>query len=385
MTDIRTSSASPARPRSGEVYLACPWGPFGGGMYKVADYLRQAQTLVPDAPRYRIIDSRGPTLIGSPLALMRALIQVAWGALSGHMSLLHVNMAQGLSVLRKGLLIHCARLFGAPAVLHLHAAKLPQFYAGCSGLSQWLMRWTFRRASCVIVLGDSARQFVIDVLQVPAGRVVKLTNGVPRPSAHVTRDTGSFNLLFLGSQFERKGLPDLLRGLARPVVKDLGWKLIVAGGDEAGPYIEEARRLGIADRVRFTGWVSQERAAELLSASDTMILPSYDEGLPLVILEALGCGVPVICTPVGEIPQFLTDGRDALFVPTRQPDRIAEAVASLIRDEGLRTRLVAKGRQLFDEQFSLEAFTRELAAIYRRYCGYADAAPPSKARLPQAE
>jgi glycosyltransferase involved in cell wall biosynthesis len=384
-----TTGADPAA--HGLVYLACPWGPFGGGMYKVADYLSQAEKSVAGAPSFKMIDSRGPTLAGSPFVMLKAMAQVASGALTGRMSLLHVNMAHGLSVFRKGLLIYCASLFGRKTVLHLHASKLPQFYERLPGILKWMVRRIFLRASCVITLGDSATQFVTETLTVPSQRVVKLTNGVPRLSATATpRQSDAFHILFLGSQFERKGLPDLLKALALPNLKDLNWKITVAGGDDATAYREETRRLGIAERVEFTGWVTQEQAGSLLAGADVMVLPSYDEGLPLVILEALGAGIPVICTPVGEIPQFLTDRDTALFVPTGQPQKIADALAELISEPSLRAKLSQAGRTLFDQQFSLEAFTHALVAIYGPYCGYdtgaaAQPADSGLSRLPRAE
>ena len=134
MLRMPPDASSPPRPetrttptggRAPRIYLACPWGPWGGGMYKVADYLRQSETLVPGAPPFRIVNSRGPTLWGSPFVLLGAALRTVAGALSGDMALLHVNMAKGLSVARKSILIYCAAWMGKPSVLHLHAASSP--------------------------------------------------------------------------------------------------------------------------------------------------------------------------------------------------------------------------------------------------------------------
>jgi glycosyltransferase involved in cell wall biosynthesis len=340
-------------------------------MYKVVDYLVQAQQRIDGAPRFRVVSSRGPHLATAPLVMLSAMAQVLLGAAGGRMALLHVNLAQGLSVLRKFLLVYCASWAGVPTVVHVHASKLPQFYARLPRALRLLLRRAFRRPSCVIVLGESARRFVIGELAVDPARVIKLTNGVPEPTAaRVPLEAGQpFRLLFLGSQFERKGLPDLLSALARPEVAGLNWQLTVAGSDEARPFRERARELGIEARVAFTGWVDQQRSSELLARADALLLPSYDEGLPLVILEALAHGVPVVCTPVGEIPQFLKDRETALFVQPGRCDELARAIAELMGDSDLRTGLAAAGRSHYRAHFSLEAFTRSLTEIYRRYCG----------------
>lgn len=360
------------------VYLACPWGPWGGGMYKVVDYLVQSQHEIDGAPRFRVVSSRGPHLITMPIVMMHAILRILYGAASGHLALLHVNLAQGISALRKLTLVYAASLAGAPTVVHIHAANL-QFYAGLPRPLRAFMRRAFRRPKCVIVLGESARSFVISELGVEAERVVKLTNGVPEPViAPVPRVADEpFRLLFLGSQFERKGLPDLLDALARPELLGLDWQLTIAGGgrrkgDEAQQFRERARELGIEGRVRFVGWIEQLRVSDLLARSDALILPSYEEGLPLVILEALGHGVPVICTPVGEIPQFLTDRKTALFVTPGRRDELARAVAEVIASPQLCTELAEAGRSHFHTHFSHKAFTRNLVAIYRRYCGLRD-------------
>ena len=371
------------------VYLACPWGPWGGGMYKVVDYLVQAQHEVDGAPRFRVVSSRGPSLVTMPFVMLQAIVRVVYGAATGRLALLHVNLAHGISALRKLILVYAASLAGAPTVVHVHAANW-QFFDSMPRPLRWLVRRGFRRPNCVIVLGESARSFAISALGVEAERVVKLTNGVPEPAvAPIPRLADEpFRLLFLGSQFERKGLPDLLAALARPETLKLNWQLTIAGGgrrkgDEAQQFRQRARELGIEERVRFIGWIEQLHVSDLLARSDALILPSYDEGLPLVILEALGHGVPVICTPVGEIPEFLTDRETALFVTPGRCDEIAQALGELITNPQLCTDLAATGRAHFRAHFSHEVFMRKLVAIYQRYCGLtaSDSAPHSSALL----
>jgi glycosyltransferase involved in cell wall biosynthesis len=125
-----------------------------------------------------------------------------------------------------------------------------------------------------------------------------------------------------------------------------------------------AAELGIADRVTFTGWLSQEDARREMVNSDALILPAYDEGLPLVILEALATGTPVICTPVGSIPEVLEDGRDALFVTPGNEAEITAAIATLMDDPALHRRLAAEGSSLYQRLFTMDAFARAVGALY---------------------
>jgi glycosyltransferase involved in cell wall biosynthesis len=176
-------------------------------------------------------------------------------------------------------------------------------------------------------------------------------------------------MLFLGNLMQRKGIFDLLQAVARLPAELPPWRLTVAGGGEVERCQALAAELGIADRVRFAGWVDQARARSLLAEADMLVLPSYDEGLPLVILEALGMGTPVVCTPVGAIPEVLEDLRTALFVRPGSPQDLSRKLQLLLEDAALRRTLSTNGLALFAARFTLDAFIDQLFNVYRRYCG----------------
>jgi glycosyltransferase involved in cell wall biosynthesis len=98
--------------------------------------------------------------------------------------------------------------------------------------------------------------------------------------------------------------------------------------------------------------------------ADALILPAYDEGLPLVILEALASRTPVICTPVGSIPEVLQDGHTALFVTPGDVDSIAGAIVRLIDHPELGAELSAAGEALYDRLFTMEAFAASVGSLY---------------------
>jgi glycosyltransferase involved in cell wall biosynthesis len=119
---------------------------------------------------------------------------------------------------------------------------------------------------------------------------------------------------------------------------------------------------GLRDRVAFLGWV--ERPERLLAASDVVVCPSRFESFGLVPVEAMACEVPVVSTNVGGPAETIVDGETGFLVPPRQPSQLADRVASLLGDEGLRTRMGRAGRARVEARFSLRAyadgFAREL-------------------------
>ncbi|HSV46612.1 MAG TPA: glycosyltransferase family 4 protein, partial [Ramlibacter sp.] len=298
------------------IYIACPWTPVGGGMFKVADYLIQAQDFQTPAhaAQLRPLDTRGgghPAF--SAWVLLTAMARLLSARLQGALAGVHVNMAERLSLWRKSALVAWCRLLGIPVVLHLHAAQLHHFYAALPRPLQRLTRWVFSLPASVVVLGHASRSFVTETLGVPPERVEIVVNGVPEPQERRRRAAagGVQRVLFVGNLSERKGVSDLLQALARPGFDPARLRVSFAGGGDVEGYEAKARALGVDRFVRFVGWADQRKVAQLMAAADVLVLPSYDEGLPLVILEALAHGMAVVCSPVGEIPAELSDGVNA--------------------------------------------------------------------------
>ncbi|MDB5743016.1 MAG: hypothetical protein JWR68_1331 [Polaromonas sp.] len=357
------------------IYIACPWSPGGGGMYKVADYLiqSQAERLPAKAAQLRPLDTRGA---GSPVfslwVLLTALAKIVEGRLQGGLAGVHVNMAARMSLFRKGTLIMTCAALGVPTVLHLHA-QMQCFYHRLPTFLRSLTRWVFSLAQAVIVIGPAAKKFVIDVLLVPADRVCVIINGVPEPgqARELVPADAPQHILFLGNLSDRKGVLDLLRALAEPVLDTSRVKVTIAGGGDVARYRTLARELGVDTIVHFEGWCDQKKVGRLLANCDMLVLPSHDEVLPLAILEALAHGVAVVTTAVGEIPSLLTDGIDAVFVTAENPASLAAGMQKVLQGAGLKESLAKNGRALYLRHFCLSSFFSNVASVHRRHFGAA--------------
>ena len=364
-----------ARAQSGRyIFIASPWTAMGGGMFRVGEYLLQAQKseVPPEAAELRALETRGAAgALFSLWVLTTALIKIMRGRLSGQLVGVHVNMAERLSIVRKGAVIVLSRALGIPVVLHLHAAELHHSYPRLPGPLQAMTRWVFSLPASCVVLGTAAQRFVVDELRVPSSRVEIVFNGVPAPTAarRMVKENAVRRLLFVGNLSERKGVTDLLKALSSPGFEDLPLELVLAGDGDIRSYQDKANALGLEKKVRFTGWVGQGEVAELMAQADVLVLPSYDEGLPLVILEALGNGVAVVCTPVGEIPSVLQHGVTACFVEPGDVNGLAAALQGLLRRPELVQTLEENGKALYEQKFSLSRFFFNIAQIHKRSFG----------------
>ncbi|NLT05409.1 MAG: glycosyltransferase family 4 protein [Solirubrobacterales bacterium] len=142
-------------------------------------------------------------------------------------------------------------------------------------------------------------------------------------------------LLTVGSLAEKKGQRYAVDALALlDTGETAGATLdIVGGGPLQGPLAEQAARLGLGDRVRLRGELPKEEIAELMRASDAFVLPSTDETFGCVLIEALACGLPVVATAVGGVPEVVRDGEGTL-VPPRDAAALAEGIATALADAG---------------------------------------------------
>ena len=160
-----------------------------------------------------------------------------------------------------------------------------------------------------------------------------------------------------------KGYDVLLESAARLATLQPPITFVAAGsGSLADELAAERDRLGLAGRFVFLG--HRQDALALITAADLVVLPSHQEGLPVVLMEATSVGAAIVATAVGGVPQVITDERDGLLVPPGRPDLLAQAIERLATDEELR---VGLGRQAREERarFDVARASAEIELLYR--------------------
>lgn len=319
------------------------------------------------------IDREGVTLIhsysdkgfiGRQLLLVRALISYAFHLLTRKVELVHCHAAMRGSFWRKAIFAGLARRFGVPVLLHLHGSEMRGFYESQPRPVQRLIARQLELANAVLVLSESWKHFILEIA--PQSRTIVVPNYVRVPPALERPVRKDVTVLFLGLLGQRKGIYDLLAAFARARRTNPALKLIVGGNGE----IEEARRLAheldIEDGVTFLGWVDEGKRREMLIHADVFALPSYNEGLPMSVLEAMAYGLPVITTPVGGIPEVITDGRDGRLITPGDVDALEKALLDLAGDPALRRELGAAGYARVTERYADTVVLPLLHSIYDR-------------------
>ncbi len=220
----------------------------------------------------------------------------------------------------------------------------------CSGA---LERRYLRSVDAVVCPSRATRAAVSRVVPLP-GVVAWPGRGRFDPSISQTAireraREGPLELLFVGSLVPRKGLDTLVRGLSR-IGGD--WRLTVVGRPVDEEHAASVRALiderGLADRVRFTGWLDDEALAERFAASHLLAVPSTHEGFGIVYLEAMGFGLPSIASADGGATDLVSDGRTGFLVPPDDPAAVASAVDSVIDDRARLAELGIAARERYD-------------------------------------
>jgi len=340
-------------------------------------------------------EGRGESAPGRLLRLLASPLLLAAAIVFRHASIVHINTSMNPRAYWRDLAyLLVAKVLGARVVYQVHGGKLPEkFFARSRTLTAFL-RWTLGLPDRVVVLAQS--ELISYRMFVPDQEVVALPNGIDvRPYAALptvrSEHDAPLRLVYIGRIAREKGLYETLQGMRLACELGVDARLVVAGHGAEEPRLRRyAQALGIAPRVCFVGPVFGFDKVKLLGGADAMVLASYSEGLPYALLESMAGGVPVIATPVGAIPDVVSDGIHGFLVPPRDGKAIAEALAVLAGDRDRLSWMSRACRRRIRAAFSIDRLAQELSLMYSSVCGNAVMAgaglPPVKtkagARLP---
>jgi glycosyltransferase involved in cell wall biosynthesis len=178
------------------------------------------------------------------------------------------------------------------------------------------------------------------------------------------RTQATDRLLFVGRLSAVKGVPLLLAALARARVERPSLTLTLVGDGPERAHLEaEARALELGKAVAFLGYRSQEEVAQLLAEASVLVLPSFAEGVPVVLMEAMATGLPVVATRIAGIPELVEDGVSGRLVPPGEEDALARAILEVVQDPAKAAEMGAAGRSRVRSSFDARTEAARLARL----------------------
>lgn len=296
------------------------------------------------------------------LTAARALLRLVCLLAKHRRVVMHVHCASRASFWRKSLFMAIGLLAKRPIVFQLHGGGFAQFYeTECGPVRRRIIRFFLERSTCVIVLSERWRAWITKVTE--NARVVC----IPNPVAVVEERPASRReniVLFLGHLERSKGIFDLLDAVCalRSPIPDI--RLVCAGDGDIDSVAQYAERLGIGGAVGFTGWIGTAEKKSLMNRAALLVLPSYAEGLPMSVLEAMAAGLPVVATEVGGIPDVVTDGVDGFLFKPGDIATLERLLRRLMHDPHLSMRIGTAARETVRLRFSAGRVLAQLDEIY---------------------
>lgn len=230
-----------------------------------------------------------------------------------------------------------------------------------------------RLTSAFIAVSEEGRRRMITVERIPAEDVVYLPNGVPAtPAGDGERIRAELGVApdapvvgSVGHLRREKAYEVLIEAAGRLRESQPGLQVLIAGEGPERPALEALRaQLGLDDVVRLLG--ARDDVPDLLAAFDVAACSSDFEGGPLSVMEYMGAALPVVATRVGGLPELVHDGETGILVPPRDPGALADALARLLADPSLRTRLGSAGRELRASEYDIDVWVGRLEDLYLR-------------------
>lgn len=328
-----------------------------GGITAVVRAYR-AMGLFDDWPLRYLPTFRRRALLDRVQVMTQALAHFCGWLLRGEVAAVHAHTAARASFWRKALFLLLGRATGARTVLHLHDGSFPGWYATRSRAARAAVRWVLRRVDRVVLLTDGWRAWLQALEPAACCRVVR--NPVALPAHPPAPRPGQ--VLFLGRLWREKGIDDLLHAAARIAPQCPALRLVCAGDGDLDRVRTAAAGLGLSARVELPGWLDGEPKARVLREAAVFVLPSYAEGLPMGVLEAMAQGVPVIASDVGGVREALGDA--GLIVPAGDVAALADALLALLGDPARAAALGQAGRVRAQALFAPDQIRASLASLY---------------------
>lgn len=279
--------------------------------------------------------------------------------------ILHIHTASFGSTFRKRWYEKAALKAGKRVIIHIHGAKYLVFYNNLNERKRAKVVDFLRKADCVIALSEGWKEAFVKAFGLT--NCVAVNNGINMevflPAVNdVAQYASSF--VFLGKLGDRKGTYHLIQAVKCLADQGRRLHLVLAGDGEVDKSKSIIHELDLDSIISVPGWIGFEDKVRYLGGAATVVLPSYNEGLPMTILEGMAAGKGVISTDVGAIPEVVEDEINGLIVKPGDVVSLANAMARLMDDLTLLRKMSLQNRRKIEEQYSVQETHRQIAECF---------------------
>jgi glycosyltransferase involved in cell wall biosynthesis len=287
----------------------------------------------------------------------------------------HLHIARHTSFWRKSVFALVAFAVRRPVLLHFHSGRFQEFfYNDCNWVQKLAVQFVLNHAENLIVLSESWREILCPIT---TNRQITVVTNFVVPPPRIADDSARrrHHVLFLGLLNQDKGFFDLLEAIAPLCMEFPSFMLVCGGKGNQADVNERIQRLHIEGYVNLLGWVTGESKDAWLSRASFYVLPSYVEGIPLGMLEAMAWGMPVVASKVGGIPSMIEDGREGLLINAGDIHGLRVAMRKLLENDEARRRMGFSARRKIESTYSPSVVLPCIDLLYEKYFKKAVAVP----------
>lgn len=279
--------------------------------------------------------------------------------------IVYMHMSYKGSFTRKYIVHKFCKIFGIKDIIHLHGSEFEKWYSSVDRIKQGKIRKLLLESDEFIVLGNEWKRIIQQIE--PLAKITIINNGIKIPSFTAKWNDEKCQVLFLGVLIPRKGVSDLIQ--AAKLIKRSGKiqniEFVFAGiGEDEDKLKEQVKEANLEKFISFIGWVSGEKKEELFLHKQIFALPSYNEGLPVSILEAASYGLPIVSTNVGDISSVVKDGINGYLIKPGDIQALSERILSL-SDQQLWEKFSYESRKIAKEKFNIDLFYSKLLEVWK--------------------
>ena len=284
-----------------------------------------------------------------------------------NIKILHIKSASWLSFYRKMVYVFMGKVFRKKVILQIHGGEFNVFYDWGPNINRWIITKVLDSVSLILVLSERKAN---DIKAKTKNNNIKIlfnpvnTSSFSLHSNKTKKSKETNNVIFMGKLCKQKGIYDLLQAIPLILKKEPSAIFILCGDGEIDNYRRICEKKGIADRVRFLGWISGQNKINKICNADVFVLPSYIEGLPNAIIEAMSAGLPIVSTRVGGIPDIIQDGINGFLIQPGDVQAIGDRIVKLLQDRSLKQKMGERNAMEAKNKFDVNVVIKQLCQIY---------------------
>jgi len=279
--------------------------------------------------------------------------------------IIHIHFSTGMSFYRKYIISKIAMLKGFKIVIHLHSSSFHEYYENSGKLRKKLIHIFFNQSDLVFVLSEHWKEYCAQFCT--KSKLKVLNNGASTTKFFRRRKTERFviNIACMGRLGKRKGTYDLIEAFERLCLEHSNLKLVLGGDGDVERVRKIVRDKQLEDRIEVPGWVSGNKKIEIFQKADIYVLPSYNEGMPGSVLEAMAVGTAIISTSVGGIPEIVQNHINGYLIRPGDIEALYSRLKTLVSNSPLRNRMATESRRIIQEKFEITLIVDQLLSHYK--------------------